>query len=190
MYKRQLYRVTGGLSGPSVHRLALGPLSREAVTRWAGGTNATSAPLYALTGGNPFFLSEVLATPDGAVPGTVVDAVLSRVRRLEPPATRALEQLAVVPAGIELTLARRLLADLTVLAEAERVGLVDVRPTAVGFRHELARRAVEGALSMTERMRLHQTVLDALLADDRADLARVVHHAVGAGDDALSLIHI
>jgi DNA-binding CsgD family transcriptional regulator/tetratricopeptide (TPR) repeat protein len=184
-----LYRVTGSLSGPGVLRLALGPLSREAVTRWAGGTNATSARLYALTGGNPFFLSEVLATPDGAVPGTVVDAVLSRVRRLALPVTRALEQLAVVPAGIELTLARRLLADLTVLAEAERVGLVEVRPTAVGFRHELARRAVEGALPVTERMRLHQTVLDALLADGRADLARVVHHAVGAGDDAAVAAH-
>jgi len=35
------------------------------------------------------------------------------------------------------------------LAEAERHGVLDVRTDAVAFRHELARRAVEGSLPAT-----------------------------------------
>ena len=58
----------------------LSPLSREAVARWAGGTNLTTSTLYRLTRGNPFFVSEVLAGTAATVPPTVVDAVLARVR--------------------------------------------------------------------------------------------------------------
>ena len=53
-----LHRVLGALGGERVHRLRLQPLSRAAVARLAGGTTATSARLYALTGGNPFFVTE------------------------------------------------------------------------------------------------------------------------------------
>jgi DNA-binding CsgD family transcriptional regulator len=184
-----LRRVLGGLSGNSVHRVAVPPLTRAAVTGLAGGTNATSAGLYRLTGGNPFFVSEVLAAPDATVPATVMDAVLARVRRLGAATQQALEQLAVVPSRVELPLARALLDDLTVLGEAERHGIVEVRPIAVAFRHELGRRAVEGSLPATERMRLNARVLAALLAQDEPDLARVVHHAVQAGDDAAVVAH-
>ena len=65
---RSLQRVLGGLGGPSVRRLALARLSRPAVARLAGGTAATSAPLFALTAGNPFFVSEVLADGRGRRP--------------------------------------------------------------------------------------------------------------------------
>jgi DNA-binding CsgD family transcriptional regulator/tetratricopeptide (TPR) repeat protein len=184
-----LQRVLGGFSGGSARRIRLRQLSRAAVARLVGGTNATSAALYRLTAGNPFFVSEVLASLDHEVPATVVDAVLARVRRLEEPTQRALEQLAVVPSRVELSLARTLLGDLTVLAEAERLGVLEVRPDAVAFRHELARRAVEGSLPVTVGMRLNERVLSALLAQDDPDLARVVHHAVQAGDDAAVVAH-
>jgi DNA-binding CsgD family transcriptional regulator len=184
-----LRRVLGALSGDTVHRLTLRPLSRTAVTALAGGTNATSAGLYRLTEGNPFFLSEVLAAPTDAVPATVVDAVLSRVRHLADDTQRALDQLAVVPSRVELSLARALLGDLGVLVEAERIGVLEVRPDAVAFRHELARRAVEGSLPVSVRMDLNGRVLGALLTADEPDLARVVHHAVQAGDDAAVAAH-
>jgi len=105
-----LHRVLG-LSGPQVCRLPLRPLSRAAVARWARGTAITSASLYALTGGNPFFVSEALASQADGVPATVVDAVLARVGRLDGPVRDALEQLAVVPTQLELPVARALLGD-------------------------------------------------------------------------------
>ncbi|MDD7937190.1 AAA family ATPase [Actinomycetospora lutea] len=173
-------RLLGGLTGTPAHRVVVPRLSQAAVARLAG---TTSGSLFALTGGNPFYVTEVVAAGEDAVPLTVADAVMARVHGL-PAATRAaLEQLAVVPSQVELPLARALLGDLTVLAEAERRGVLEVRPDAVAFRHELARRAVEDSLPASERMGSHAAVLDALLARDHVDLPRVLHHAVEAADD-------
>ena len=77
-------------------------LSRAAVAELTGGTTATSAALYRLTGGNPFFVSEAVAAPGQEVPGTVVDAVLARTHQLDIPTRSVLEALAVVPSGVEL----------------------------------------------------------------------------------------
>jgi tetratricopeptide (TPR) repeat protein len=53
-------------------------------------------------------------------------------------------------------------------------------PEHVAFRHELARRAVESALTAGERVQANRDVLDVLLAQPRVEPARVVHHAVRA----------
>jgi len=180
------HRMIGSLGGDDVHRLRLPRLSRSGVAQLTGGTAVTSAALFQLTAGNPFFLSEIIASRgDDSVPLTVVDAVLGRVHRLEPATQAALEQLAVVPTRVELPLARALLGDLTVLAPAERRGILEVRRDAVAFRHELSRRAVEGSLPVSERMQLNGRVLAALQNRDPADLPRIMHHAVEAGDDAV-----
>ena len=64
-----------------------------------------------MTSGNPFFVAEVLAAGDGdRVPSTVADAVLARVRRLDPATRDALEQLAVVPSVVERWLVDALVA--------------------------------------------------------------------------------
>ncbi|MEJ2859903.1 ATP-binding protein [Actinomycetospora flava] len=176
-------RLLGALTGTAVHRVVVPRLSLRAVATLAG---PSSVSVFALTGGNPFYVTEVVAAGDDTVPLTVADAVMARLHRL-PPATRgALEQLAVVPSQVELPLARALLSDLTVLAEAERRGVLQVRADAVAFRHELARRAVEDSLPASERMRSHAAVLDALLdgAPEQVDLPRALHHAVEAADDA------
>ncbi|GAA2847744.1 AAA family ATPase [Pseudonocardia halophobica] len=175
----------GALTGPAVRRLTPRPLSPAAVARLSAGTGADPAALHRSTGGNPFFLSEVIAsgTPADLPPATVVDAVLARIRTLDDPAREALDRLAVVPGEVELSLARALVDDLTVVAEAERRGILEVRPTAVAFRHELARRAVEEAQPVLGRMRHHARVVAALLAAPEPDLVRVVHHAVAAGDE-------
>jgi DNA-binding CsgD family transcriptional regulator/tetratricopeptide (TPR) repeat protein len=164
-------------------RLTLQTLSRAAVADMAGSSGPDAAAVHQLTGGNPFFVSEVLASSAPGTPATVVDAVLARVRRLDPATQRALEQLSVVPSAVELPLARALLPDLAVLAEAERGGMLAVEPRSVRFRHELARRAVAGSLPASTRMQLNAAVLDVLRARPDPDLARVVHHAVEAGDD-------
>ena len=78
-----------------------------------------------------------------------------------------------------------MIADIADLAEAEQAAVVTVHPTPVGFRHELARRAVEGTLPMLARMALNEEVLAALLAREAPDLDRIVHHAVQAGADAV-----
>ena len=48
------------------------------------------------TGGNPFYLTEVVATGSWPLPGTIRDAVLARTARLSPLASRALSAAAVL----------------------------------------------------------------------------------------------
>ena len=176
-----------------VRRLPLRRLSAGAVRALSSGTPVDAAGLYALTSGNPFFVSELLVSAQGnAVPPSIADAVLARVRRLDPAAQDLLEQLAVVPAALDRWLVDALAAGLApsplaALAAAEQGGLLNVSPRRISFRHELTRRAIEGAVPAARLMALNQRVLDVLTGRPGSDGAQIVHHAARAGDaDAIA----
>ncbi|MFK4104945.1 ATP-binding protein [Streptomyces sp. NPDC019531] len=166
-----------------VHRLPLARLSLDAVRTLSAG-RVDPAQVYAVTGGNPFFVAEIVAAGGtGKVPPTVVDAVLARLRGLSGATVDALEQLAVIPSAVERPLVDALFTDgVTVLAAAEQGGLLTVTPERVAFRHELIRRAVADSLPATRRIGLDRAVLAALVARPGSDAARIVHHAAQAGD--------
>jgi DNA-binding CsgD family transcriptional regulator/energy-coupling factor transporter ATP-binding protein EcfA2 len=167
-----------------VRRLPLRRLSPDAVRRLSAASRVDAGQVFVMTSGNPFFVTEVLAAGDSdRVPSTVVDAVLARVRRLDAASQEALEQLAVVPSVVERWLVEVLVAGgLAALVAAEERGLLTVSPALVGFRHELARRAVADSLPVARRVELNRRVLEALAGAEDADLARIVHHAAEAGD--------
>jgi ATP/maltotriose-dependent transcriptional regulator MalT len=178
-----LQRWLGTLAGGPVRRVVLHPLSAAAVGVLAAGTGWDAAALHALTGGNPFFVAEALAAAPGEVPDTVADAVLTRVRRLTDRCQAALAQLSVVPGTVDFGLLDELAGvPLDALGEAEERGILQLRADGVAFRHELARQAIELSLPALRRRLLHQAVIAALRARPRPDLARLVHHAVRAGD--------
>lgn len=79
----QLVSVLGDLPARLTSRLRLPLLSEQAVARLAG-ESPHDAPrdLYLITGGNPFFVTEALASGAAGVPHTVRDAVLARAARL------------------------------------------------------------------------------------------------------------
>ena len=181
--------VLGALGSTAAARLRLAPLTEAAVAKMAAVTSVDPGELFQLTGGNPFYVSEVLANPCDMVPPTVVDAVLARVRTLSPPARAALDRLAVVPSGAELVLLRMLVGDLAPVTEAEQAGVVEVRGDIVAFRHELARRAVAESLPASVRLELNADVLRALVGRPDCDPFRALHHAVEAGDDAAVITH-
>jgi DNA-binding CsgD family transcriptional regulator len=181
--------VLGVLGSAAATRLRLTRLTADAVAEMAAATDVDPGELFQLTGGNPFFVTEVLANPCDVVPPTVVDAVLARVRTLSPPAQAALDKLAVVPSGAEVGLLRVLVGDLAPVAEAERAGVVEVRGDVVTFRHELARRAVVESLPTSVRLELNADVLHALVTRPDCDPFRALHHAVEAGDDAAVIVH-
>ena len=60
--------------------------------------------------------------------------------------------------------------------------MLEVRPHSLAFRHELARRAIERSLPALRRRSLNAAVVRAMRAQERPELARVMHHAVEAGD--------
>jgi DNA-binding CsgD family transcriptional regulator/tetratricopeptide (TPR) repeat protein len=164
----------------SVHRLAVPPLSPAAVAELAAPLGHDPTRIYAVTNGNPFFVTEVLADGDHPVPVTVRDAVLARAARLVPAARETLDVAAVVPDRVELDLLGGGVEELI------RAGFLLIDGEHVRFRHELARLAVEQTIPPRRRAALHALVL-ARLAD--ADPARLAYHADEAGDRDAVLTH-
>jgi predicted ATPase len=186
-----LRQVMGDLPNRAVKRLLLSPLSAAAVDALAASAGRSIEDLHAVTGGNPFFVTEVLASKDSGVPVTVRDAVLSRAARLSPAARSVLELVAVVPARTEMWLLDNTISpDGSTLEECVSAGMLRCDVQTISFRHELARLAVEDSIPAARRQRLHHLVLKALLSGGAAaPLARIVHHAVQAGDRAAVLKH-
>ncbi|ACQ81611.1 transcriptional regulator, LuxR family [Beutenbergia cavernae DSM 12333] len=175
-------RALGVLVGAHVHRLELHGLSEGAVAALAERSGLDPARLAGL-GGNPFYLTEVLAAPDSDLPGAVRDAIVGRVHGLPAPTRDLLEMLALVPRDADLGLFDGLAADVTAsLERAERSGLVRVTEGRVAFRHDIARRALEASLPQSRRVHLHRRILGAF-EDRRADPAVLLHHAVLASED-------
>ena len=181
--------VLGDLPRRSVRRLRLPALSENAVDELAADVGKRMDDLYAVTGGNPFFVTEALASEDQGVPASVSDAVLSRLARLTPAARAVAELISVVPAKAELWLLKESINPITaVLEECAEAGILLVDDASIGFRHELARRAVEDSLPAPRAQSMHARVLKALLTRGaESQLARVVHHAAKSGDAAAVL---
>ncbi|HSC91429.1 MAG TPA: AAA family ATPase [Gaiellaceae bacterium] len=169
----------------AVERLWVPPLSADAVDALAHAAGVDGVELYRRTSGNPFFVAEVLAAKDEAIPATVRDAVLSRVARLSPEARALLDAVAIAPPRVDLWLLDALAAGFDVaLDECLASELLVATGTAVEFRHELARLAVEESLDPARRRALHRQALAALTRPPTGspDAARLAHHAEGAAD--------
>ena len=173
-------RAVLGEFGARAVRITVSSLSPEAVAVLADDTGIDPEALYRRTNGNPFFVTEALAAGGGGVPETVRDAVLARATRLGEDARRLLDAVAVVPPQIERTLLDELVPNGdAALDECTTTGMLRAGDGRVGFRHELARLAIEGALPPGARRALHRAVLAALTD---VDPARIAHHAEEAED--------
>jgi DNA-binding CsgD family transcriptional regulator len=169
-------------TSPAVRRLTVPVLSEIAVRSLAAGKHADPAALYKRTGGNPFFVTEVLASGGDAVPATVRDTVLARAARLSPAARLALEAVAVIGVRAETWLLDSIGgAFASELDECVHKGLLLIDRRSVSFRHELARAAVLESIPRARNVELHRLVLAQLSSSDGdRDLARLAHHAEGA----------
>jgi predicted ATPase len=88
----------------SVRRISLGPLSAGAVQVMSGGSERDAASLRELTGGNPFYLSQVIAAGmDGhdEIPASARDAVLARAARLDSGTRTVLDAAALIGTRVE-----------------------------------------------------------------------------------------
>ncbi len=166
-------------------QLPLRRLSPAAVGELSNQHGQDPAEVFAVTSGNPFFVSEVLGTTPGAgVPRTVVDAVLARLRSLDNASRAAVEHLSVVPSAIDRWLVDALVpGGVTSLTTGEERGLLTVTPARVTFRHELTRRAIVDALPTSRLIDHNERVLKALIEHDGADLSQLLHHAAHAGNE-------
>ncbi len=152
--------------------------------------------LHARTGGNPFFLEELLAAaheddPDELMsqplPWSLGELVRSQLGELSTEQRCVLEAAAVLGRRVGFDI----LATVSGHDEAELIPilrhlvarglLVEAEADVFSFRHALAREAIESDLLGRERRRLHQAALDALRSTGSDDAGDIAHHAHGAG---------
>lgn len=184
--KHPLRVLLGDLAAaPAVHRIVLPPLSASAVRMLAEGSGLDPVLLHRRTSGNPFFVTEILASGEKDIPATVVDAVLARASRLSRSGYGVLEACAVIGNRVELWLLESVLApSAEAVDECLSRGLLRSEEGDLAFRHELARQAIVRGLSPHRVLELHRSVLAALRGSPLAasDPARLAHHAEGAAD--------
>jgi DNA-binding CsgD family transcriptional regulator/tetratricopeptide (TPR) repeat protein len=182
-----LHSVLGGFPSGTVRRVHPRPLSTGAIAELLAGTDLDVQEVLALTGGNPFFVTELARHPGERLPASVAEAVVGRLHGLPARTQQAVGLVAVQPRAVPLSQVVELLGTITDLAAAESHGLVTVADGVVGFRHELLRRAVLESLPAAIRIGHHETTLDHLLAEADGgsshgdESAAILHHAVEAG---------
>ncbi|MGI8572271.1 MAG: ATP-binding protein, partial [Solirubrobacteraceae bacterium] len=188
----------------AVQRIELEPLTRTEVAAQVASITGSEPKtgivdrLYERSQGNPFFVEELLAAGEDALPASLRDALLARVRPLSDQA-RALLSLAAVAGR---TVDHRLLAGVSQLADRELIGAPRETVTShllvsdglrYAFRHALLREAVYADLLAGERVPLHAALATALqahpeLAEARATVAaEIAHHWSAAGIEERAL---
>lgn len=175
--------------------LPLVPLSLDAVRQLAQADDPTPEYLREVTGGNPFLLTEFLSgsAQDETVPRSVTEAINARLNALPDEVVALLEHVACWPGPAPRNLVG-CLADAggaTTLEFALRRRLLVEGGGRIGFRHELARLAVLDRMEPGLRTLAHARFLAMLTGDHDhgAELDLVVHHALGAGDEAALLVY-
>ena len=172
-------------SAPAVTRMPLAPLSAAGVQQLveANGSAVDAQALYARSGGNAFFATELLAADDATLPPTVRDAVLARAARLSVAARDVLDAAAVLgrAAPVELLLTASARSE-AAIDECVAGGVLVADGADVAFRHDLARLAVEEAIPPGERAAVHARALAALRERDPSDHAALTRHAIACGD--------
>jgi DNA-binding CsgD family transcriptional regulator/tetratricopeptide (TPR) repeat protein len=177
----------GELAGQRyTRRIDLPPLSAVGVRRLAEGSSYSPDELYELTGGNPFFVVEVLSDDGTEIPASARDAVLARAARLSDRARMTLDLSSLDSWRVDPELvARAGNLELGTFDELVGVGLMRAEGPALRFRHELARRAIESEVPPHRKVAGHQALLQALIDEDCDDDARMAFHAEAAGQPDL-----
>ena len=167
----------------STRRISLPSLTPDAVTRLSLGSGREPAALHALTGGNPFFVSEVLCATSDELPASARDAVLARASRLSAAGRAVLDAAALVGERVEPDLLAAVTgAEVVALDEPVAAGLLVADGSGLRFRHEIARRAVEQEVGPSAAAEVHRRILAELVGSGVDDDARLAHHAEGALD--------
>jgi tetratricopeptide (TPR) repeat protein len=179
----------GELPSGSFSKLHINVLSRDAVNGMARDKGyASGEKIYSLTGGNPFYVTEVLTCGHGEIPERVKDSILAVFHSKSETVQERCELLALLPSRIDYVFLDHIEGySAEELEEGIRSGVLIRRNDHVAFKHELLRLAIEQCLSSYRKKSLHQQILNILTKcpADTVSLSQLVHHAKSAEDKEL-----
>ncbi len=177
-------------------RLHLTGLSADAVQAVAAAMktelDASSARrLTERTGGNPFFVREILrllsrGRPLDTLPGAVADLIGQRLATAGPMVDDVLRIAAVVGREFDPEVVAEVLRAPAyhVLDRAVRAGLVVPAGKRLAFANDLVRETLLQRIPPLRKATVHREVMTALAARPGVDLPVVAHHAIEAGPAA------
>jgi DNA-binding SARP family transcriptional activator len=174
-----------------IHRIRLTGLSTAEISQlaaaWPKSGASSIEQLADETGGNPFFVEEVLrhvaAGGDGSTPEGLREMIEQRLVRLGPGATELLGAASVLGARFAtdvLESCRPIEGPLAAPLDAAcRAGLIladEDEPGSYAFAHALVRDAVYAGLGPARRLELHGRAAEALEASDGSRRAEIAGH--------------
>lgn len=202
---------------PAVRRVLLEPLAADPARALVdhlrpGLADPAAGDIIRRSGGNPFFTEELVAASmqprdmsGPSLPSDLADLLLVRADSLEDDARRVLRAVSVAGSSASDTTLQGLVGlppdrlHTALRSAIDAHLLVTTRDGSYSFRHALLSEAVYDDLLPGERVRLHETLTDILLARDEPETAALIakhaeqagrfetalHARVRAGDEAL-----
>ena len=183
-----LRNVLGQLPSDSLTRLQLQPLSRHAVEKMAEERGYKGEDVFSISGGNPFYVTEILASYSPGVPDNIKDAILSVYHKQEKGTKNAWEICSVIPEGLEINRFGKIKSSWDEgMDHCFALQIIIIKNNRVVFKHELYRRTIEGSLSPFKRIALNKKMLELFLDSFEAEgeIERIVHYAKNANENKL-----
>lgn len=183
-----LRNVLGQLPSDSLTRLQLQPLSRQAVEKMAEVRGYKGENVFTISGGNPFYVTEILASYSPGVPENIKDAILSVYHKQEKGTKNAWEICSVIPEGLEINRFGKIKSSWDQgMDHCFALQIIIIKNNRVVFKHELYRRTIEGSLSPFKRIALNKKMLELFLDSFEAEgeIERIVQYAKNANENKL-----
>lgn len=181
-----LKHLPGQLSPDTFTRLQLTPFSREAVEKMAAEKGYKGEDVYSISGGNPFYVNEILASYSPGIPDNIKDSILSVYNSQQNNTKHIWQIISIVPAGLEIGYLKKLIPGYTEdLEQSLEAAIIILNNNTLLFKHELYRRTIEASISPLNMIALNKKILDLLLEDfeQTRQTQRIIHHAKNANEN-------
>jgi DNA-binding CsgD family transcriptional regulator/uncharacterized protein (UPF0147 family) len=186
--RHHLRNVMGQLNPDSFTRMQLPPLSRQTVEKMAEEKGYKGEDVYGISGGNPFYVNEILASYSLGVPDNIKDTILSSYNRLDEETKHVWQILSVLPTGFEIKYLEKMEPSYAAsIHNCLDLQILIPKDGLLFFKHELFRRTIETSLSPFIRIALNKRILDLFREsfEQNLETERIIHHAKNANENEL-----
>ncbi|MVM33106.1 AAA family ATPase [Spirosoma sp. HMF4905] len=183
--RHPLRNVLGELVPGSFTRLLLPTLSIQAVEKLANAKGYKGEDVYSISGGNPFYVQEILASYSPGIPETIKDSILLVYNRQDESTKYIWAILSILPTGLESSYLEQVEPQHeTAIENSLSSRILVLQEGRLLFKHELYRRTIEQSLSPLKRISLNKRILDLFRVrfDEHKQIERIIHHAKNANE--------
>ena len=141
--RHPLRSVLGQLPPDAFTRMQLTPLSKQIVEEMAVEKGYRGEDVFTISGGNPFYVNEILASYSPGVPENIKDSILSVYMRMDENAKHIWQILSVLPTAFEIKYLEKMEPSYaTAIENYLDLKILILDKGLIFFKHELYRRTI------------------------------------------------